>query len=52
VDYLASASRDFAESLSEDPSARELRVVVHDHGAGPFAGMRAKIKNVYVVHPS
>jgi phenylacetate-CoA ligase len=52
VDYLASANQDFAESLREDPSAAELRLVLHDHGAGPFAGMSAKIKNVYVVRPS
>jgi phenylacetate-coenzyme A ligase PaaK-like adenylate-forming protein len=51
VDYLASASRDFAESLHEDPSGG-LRVVLHDHGTGPFAGMHRKIKNVYVVRPS
>src|SRR5439155_2784651 len=52
VDHLASASRDFAESLREDPSAAEIRVVLHDHGTGPFAGMRANVKNVYVVRPS
>jgi phenylacetate-CoA ligase len=52
VDHLASASRDFAESLREDPSAAEIRVVLHDHGTGPFAGMRTNVKNVYVVNPS
>ena len=52
VDHLASASRDFAESLREDPSAAEIRVVLHDHGSGPFAGMRTNVKNVYVVNPS
>jgi phenylacetate-CoA ligase len=49
VDHLAVASRDFAESLREDASAAELRVVLHDHGTGPFAGSRTAIKNVYVV---
>ena len=48
VDHLAAASRDFAESLKEDPAAAELRVVLHDHGTGPFAGPKSKIKNVYV----
>ena len=52
VDHLASASRDFAESLREDPTAAEIRLVLHDHGTGPFAGMRANVKNVYVVRPS
>ena len=41
VEHLASASRDFAESLREDPSAaRHPRVLLHDHGTGPFAGDR------------
>ena len=31
-------SRDFAQSLEEDPSAGDLRVGVHDSGTGPFAG--------------
>ncbi len=52
VDHLASASRDFAESLREDPAAAEILVVLHVHGSGPFAGMPSKIKNVYVVRPS
>ena len=51
VDYLAAASRDFAESLREDPSSAEIRLVLHEHGTGPFAGMPAKIKNTYVVAP-
>jgi phenylacetate-CoA ligase len=49
VDHLATASRDFAESLREDASAGEVRVVLHDHGAGPFECGRGRIKNVYVV---
>ncbi|MFG3712849.1 phenylacetate--CoA ligase family protein [Micromonospora sp. NPDC047730] len=47
--YLAEVSRDFAESLVEDPSAADLRVRVHDYGTGPFAGATSKIKNVYLV---
>jgi phenylacetate-CoA ligase len=47
--YLSEASRDFAESLVEDPSAADLRVRVHDYGTGPFAGTTSKIKNVYLV---
>jgi phenylacetate-CoA ligase len=49
VDHLATASRDFAEALREDPAVAELGLVLHDHATGPFAGMEAKIKNVYVV---
>ena len=52
VDYLASRSRDFAESLKEDPSAREIRLELHHHATGPFASASGKIKNVYVVRPS
>ena len=40
--HLAAVSRDFAESLAEDPSAGDLRVRVHDHGTGPFAGTDAR----------
>ncbi|SCF00560.1 phenylacetate-CoA ligase [Micromonospora viridifaciens] len=47
--YLSEASRDFAESLVEDPSAADLRVKVHDYGTGPFAGTTSKIKNMYLV---
>jgi phenylacetate-CoA ligase len=47
--HLTTASRDFAESLAEDPSAADLRVAVHDHGTGPFAGADAKLKNVYLI---
>ncbi|MGI5238491.1 phenylacetate--CoA ligase family protein [Dactylosporangium sp. CA-139066] len=45
--YLAEVSRDFAESLAEDPTSADLRVYVHDHGTGPFAAT-GKIKNVYL----
>jgi phenylacetate-CoA ligase len=47
--HLAAVSRDFAESLAEDPSAADLRVEVHDHGTGPFAGGTTTIKSVYLV---
>ncbi|MBD7917595.1 phenylacetate--CoA ligase family protein [Cellulomonas sp. Sa3CUA2] len=47
--HLASVSRDVAQSLEEDPTSGDLRVHVHDHGTGPFAGGSSKIKNVYLV---
>jgi phenylacetate-CoA ligase len=50
VAHLTSASRDFAQSVREDPTAADIRLVLHDHGTGPFAGTKAKIKNVYVLH--
>ncbi|SCG64292.1 phenylacetate--CoA ligase family protein [Micromonospora humi] len=46
--HLASVSRDFAQSLVEDPTAGDLRVELHDPGTGPFAGPQ-KIKNAYLV---
>lgn len=49
VEHLASSSRDFAESLREDPAAAEIRLELHEHGGGPFAGLETKIKNVYVL---
>ena len=52
VDYLASRSRDFAESLKEDPSASAIRLHLHDHASGPFAAASGTIKNVYVVRRS
>ena len=52
VDHLRSASRDFAEAVREDPSAAEVRVLLHDHGTGPFVGGSSKIKNVYVLKGS
>ncbi len=51
VDHLTSASRDFAASVREDPGAADIRVLLHDHGTGPFAGGRTSIKNVYVLEP-
>ena len=47
--HLAEVSRDFAESLAEDPSAADLRVEIHEYGTGPFAGAGSTIKNVYLV---
>jgi len=49
VRHLAEVSRDFAESLAEDPSAGDLRVRLHAFGTGPFAGSSSKIKDVYLV---
>ena len=49
VAHLAAVSRDFAESLAEDPSAGDMRVTVHDFGTGPFTGSPLKIKNQYLV---
>jgi phenylacetate-CoA ligase len=49
VTHLASASRDFAESLREDPSAARVEVRVFDHDTGPFTGTDNRIKNVYLM---
>ncbi|ATO17698.1 CoF synthetase [Micromonospora sp. WMMA2032] len=46
--HLASVSRDFAQSLVEDPTAGDLRVELHEADHGPFAG-RQKLKNAYLV---
>ncbi|MFI7079768.1 phenylacetate--CoA ligase family protein [Micromonospora sp. NPDC049903] len=46
--HLTSVSRDFAQSLLEDPTAGDLRVELHEPGSGPFTGEQ-KIKNVYLV---
>ncbi|MFI7026162.1 phenylacetate--CoA ligase family protein [Micromonospora sp. NPDC049900] len=46
--HLTSVSRDFAQSLLEDPTAGDLRVELHEPGDGPFTGDQ-KIKNVYLV---
>lgn len=46
--HLAKVSRDFAESLKEDPTTADLRVHIFDPGAGPFAHAR-QLKNVYLV---
>ncbi|GAA1770117.1 phenylacetate--CoA ligase family protein [Luedemannella helvata] len=49
LEHLSSVSRDFAESVVEDPSAADIRVRVHDFGTGPFARHHGKVKNVYLV---
>lgn len=49
VGHLASVSRDFEQSLAEDPSTADLRIEVHEFGSGPFTGGVSKIKNVYLV---
>lgn len=48
LDHLASVSRDFAQSLEEDPAAADVRVRVFAQGDGPFAGV-TKLKNTYLV---
>jgi phenylacetate-CoA ligase len=45
--HLAKVSRDFAQSLAEDPSSADVRVRVFDPGAGPFDN--SKLKNTYLV---
>jgi phenylacetate-CoA ligase len=47
--HLAAVSRDFAQSLEEDPTAADLRVRVLDAGTGPLAGGPPKLKNTYLV---
>ena len=49
IEHLSTTSRDFAESLREDPAAADVRLVLHDHGTGPFAGEPRAVKNTYVV---
>ncbi|MCW2971857.1 MAG: coenzyme synthetase [Thermoleophilia bacterium] len=49
IRHLTATSRDFAQSLKEDPTTADLRVVVHDYGAGPFADQDSRIKNKYLV---
>lgn len=48
VDHLARVSRDFAESLREDPATGDIRIRVLGPGEGPFARPGA-LKNVYLV---
>lgn len=49
VEHLSRVSRDFRESMEEDPTAADLRVLLHDYRTGPFSGGPQKIKNVYLV---
>lgn len=44
--HLSTVSRDFAQSLAEDPSAAEIQIRLHDPGEGPFD--RTTLKNVYL----
>ncbi|MEU9114936.1 phenylacetate--CoA ligase family protein [Streptomyces sp. NPDC048483] len=46
--HLAATSRDFAQSVEEDPSAREIAIELHAYGTGPFAGA-SSIKNRYLI---
>lgn len=48
VDHLSKVSRDFRQSLEEDPSANQIDVRVFDFGTGPFEGGQSKIKKVYL----
>jgi phenylacetate-CoA ligase len=47
LSHLARVSRDIAQSLAEDPTTRDVRIEVHEHGTGPFVGGNIKIKNAY-----
>lgn len=49
LEHLSAVSRDFKQSLEEDPSAADIRVELHDHGTGPFAEANKKIKNTYLM---
>ena len=46
---MSAVSRDFKQSLEEDPSAADIRIELHDHGTGPFAEATKKIKNTYLM---
>lgn len=52
VAHLTAVSRDFKQSLEEDPSAARIDVRVHDFGTGPFEGGQSKIKKVYFRKPA
>ncbi len=47
IRHLAKVSRDFAQSLAEDPSSADVRVRVFPPGGGPFD--HTKLKNTYLV---
>jgi phenylacetate-CoA ligase len=47
--HLSRISRDFAQSLQEDPTAADLQLRVFAHGSGPFAPQLKTIKNRYLV---
>ena len=48
VAHLSKVSRDFRQSVEEDPSATQIAVRIHDYGTGPFEGGQSKIKKVYL----
>lgn len=48
VGHLLAVSRDFRQSVEEDPSASGITVRVHSYGSGPFADQHSKIKKVYL----
>jgi phenylacetate-CoA ligase len=48
IAHLATVSRDFAESLAEDPTSADLRLRLYDFHEGPFTNAGNKIKNVYL----
>lgn len=47
--HLSQVSRDFAQSLQEDPTAGDLQLRLFAHGSGPFAARLKTIKNCYLV---
>lgn len=47
--HLSRVSRDFAQSLQEDPTAADLQLRVFAYGLGPFAAQLKTIKNRYLV---
>ena len=49
LEHLSAVSRDFKQSLEEDPSAADIRIELHDHSTGPFAETTKKIKNTYLM---
>lgn len=48
VEHLMKVSRDFRQSVEEDPSSTQIAVRVHDFETGPFEGGQSKIKKVYI----
>jgi len=46
---LCEASADFRQSLQEDASTADLRIVLHPMGAGPFAHNSGRIKRRYIL---
>ncbi|HRW18862.1 MAG TPA: phenylacetate--CoA ligase family protein [Dermatophilaceae bacterium] len=51
VEHLMDVSRDFVQSVEEDPTATQITVRVHDFETGPFEGGVSKIKKVYLRKP-